>query len=126
MTEADYADARVQRMRKGWDVVGTPEWRENACWKLQLTSQLNMVIESARAYRKHGTLWTHGGLGDQPLWWWRQVRTALAYIDPLETALMSRKDGAYEARLGAMKSEIKKDLAREVFKARRTQGRKVS
>lgn len=111
-------------MMRTWDGYGTPEWKENACWKLQITPRLNMCIEIARAYRKHGTLWQTGGFGDQPLWWWRMVRTALAYIDPLETAHMSRKEGAYAKQLASLKSEVKKDLAREVMRARRTQSQK--
>lgn len=36
------------------------------------------VLADLRAYQRHGTLWTAGGIGDQPALWWQRVQVALA------------------------------------------------
>lgn len=86
-----------------------PDYARVTCWKAQVPDSVWPMIDIARAYQKHGTLWGAGGLGDQPLWWWNLVTTINWLIDDLDRARESGKPGAFDQAIKDFKSQISRN-----------------
>lgn len=118
-TPAHFKAPAYQAERSAWPAPGTPQWRREACARLQTTSWAMRWVRVIAAYRRRSLLPRAGGTLDQPGAFWEIDQLAGPWIVAFDNAA---KADAQNSGEGERSTAAHKEIMSQLKRAKREAG----